>query len=498
MANLKNSKSLQLFAELMIEKIQSVEDDWKKPWINITSGQTPHNAITGRSYNGLNDIMLFFHAEKNGYELPAYLTYKQASDVGSRIKKGEKGFYVAYWSKYYTDKDDRTIHIKPEQYNKLSKEEKNQYIERLGLMDYTVFNVQQTTIPEEKPELWKKIKSRFDVVKLKDEANMFKSTGLDTMLENKSWLCPINVHESNRAFYRPLTDNITVPLKSQFTDGESFYATLLHEMAHSTGASSRLNRESGTFFESEKYAKEELVAELTSALSSASLGISTVIREENAKYLKNWLQALKEEPKFILTILSDVHKAATMIENVAQLQPKLNKFADESVTKGKEQALTSDKESIKMFFNLELNKNYLFGGRVVEFTHFTKGGTLTFKYPENGKTFTILTKDGKGLKNIKPISEKKHQVNTENKTMFTMDDISKDELKKIGVKLSELSAVDVKNLIKGKETKPIMIVDDKNEAVVATLQLKRNDDKSVSLNFKPVQEENKISRSIKM
>jgi antirestriction protein ArdC len=190
------------------------------------------------------------------------------------------------------------------------------------LKDHNVFNIQQTTFPEKKPEEWISLKQKFAVPEINDDYGMYKSPELDRMLNEHSWICPVNIKEGNRAFYAPGVDEVTVPLKAQFKDGESFYTTLLHEMAHSTGTESRLNREKGGYFGDAKYAREELVAELTSAVCSQSLGISSHIREENAKYLKSWLEALNKEPKFILTILSDVNKASQMINEAVLEQEK--------------------------------------------------------------------------------------------------------------------------------------------------------------------------------
>jgi antirestriction protein ArdC len=100
-----------------------------------------------------------------------------------------------------------------------------------------------------------------------------------------------------------------------FLAGQEFYSTMLHEMAHSTGSKNRLNRLGGSAFGSEDYAKEELVAELTAALIGHSLGFNTRVRENNAAYLSSWLKSLKEEPKFLVSVLSDVSKAAQMIES---------------------------------------------------------------------------------------------------------------------------------------------------------------------------------------
>lgn len=185
---------------------------------------------------------------------------------------------------------------------------------------YNVFNVNQTNLKEVKPELYEQLENRFKSPALKDEKGMFAMPLLDVMIREGKWVCPILPKEGNQAYYaRGEKDgHIVVPLKGQFEDGESFYATLMHEMAHSTGEVHLLNREKGVVFGDDKYAKEELIAELTAATTGQAMGITTSIREENAMYLKNWLAALKEDPKFIYSILSDVGKASGMIQERSQ------------------------------------------------------------------------------------------------------------------------------------------------------------------------------------
>jgi antirestriction protein ArdC len=484
-----NNKALDKFAELMIEKIQQVSEDWKRPWITNPVGR-PRNAITNRPYSGFNDLALYFETERRGYPMPAYLTYMQASEAGGHVKKGSTGFPVIYWLRDYVNKADSSIHIKADEYAKLSAPEKENYKQRYLLKEFTVFNVEQTTIPEEKPELYEKIKSRFGTVKLNDENGMMKSPALDDMLQNDSWFCRIEVKQSNKAFYRPLDDSITVPLKAQFVDGEKFYGTLLHEMAHSTGAASRLNREKGYIFGDEKYAKEELVAELTAALTASSLSLSTGIKEENAMYLKNWLGALKTEPNFILSLLSDVNKASNMILDKVDIQEDVSVDLKPKIDK-------PDEVSV---FGLEKDNLYRFDAdnKAVMFTGVQAGGVLNFKYMDSGKTFQLLT-NGKPPKHIKPYQDYDIDImpvtQTTKKQLFELSEIPAGELKKAGVKFSGLSEVDKQRLMKGRETKAMNIVIEGGKSA-GTLSLLRNPDNSVSLLIKPVQE--KVSKGIRM
>lgn len=340
-------KALKQFADLMIQKIKEVEYDWKKPWFSPESGGGLPQNIEGRVYNGINLFMLYLLSEEKGYSTPLYMTFMQAKEAGASIMRGEKSFPVVYWNFSVRDKNGNKISI--DDYRDLSDDEKKEYKVTPYMKTYNVFNVSQTNYPEVQPEKWEKLKEQFKSPSLKDEKGMFTMPLLDALIRERQWVCPIYPRESDSAYYRRGEGcHIIVPLKGQFDTGESFYSTLLHEMAHSTGEEGLLGREKGEVFGDRKYAKEELVAELTSATCGKSLGLSTCIREENAMYLKSWLSALSGDPKFIYTILSDVAKASAMIqEKVNGMEPKLTK--DEqfllAASQGNEEKLKELKEN---------------------------------------------------------------------------------------------------------------------------------------------------------
>ena len=133
------------------------------------------------------------------------------------------------------------------------------------------------------------------------------------MIRDDRWICPIRLQHQDNAYYSISKNEIVVPEKEQFKSGESFYGTLFHEMTHSTGAEGVLDRLKPTAFGSEEYAREELVAELGSALVAQRYGMTKHIKEDSCAYLKGWLQELKESPQFIKTTLLDVRKASSMI-----------------------------------------------------------------------------------------------------------------------------------------------------------------------------------------
>jgi hypothetical protein len=144
------------------------------------------------------------------------------------------------------------------------------------------------------------------------------------LFEKQEWVCPIQVDKiSSNAYYSPSQDKIVVPKKEQFNigetpeerfkDGMEYYSSALHEMAHSTGTEERLNRVKGDKFGDPKYAKEELVAELTAANVGYAMGFDKRILDNNAAYLDGWISVLKENPKFIVSVMADVNKASNMV-----------------------------------------------------------------------------------------------------------------------------------------------------------------------------------------
>lgn len=300
------------FAELMIEKIKEMQVDWEKPWVNAGYTGAPRN-ITDRRYNGVNALMLMLFREKEGFKTPVFMTFKQAKDNGWDIKKGAKGFPVEHWSPII--KDENGKRLTQQEFDELSPVEQDKCNKKFFSKVYIVFNVEQTRLPEVAPEKWQKLQDEFAPGTLKDEEGMMRSPELDYMLKNQTWVCPVKSQLSDSAYYSPVTDSITVPLKSQFVDGEKFYGTLLHEMAHSTGHEDRLDRNMKNKFGDPQYGREELVAEMSAALIASQLGITKGIEKDNVAYLQSWLKTIGETPEFLRTVMSDVNKACEMIQN---------------------------------------------------------------------------------------------------------------------------------------------------------------------------------------
>ena len=316
-------KAVELFASMMVERIQKLKDEpWQKGWLNATGFSGMPRNIDGRNYSASNAFFLQLISDVKHYELPVFMTFNQARNMGVAVNKGAKSFPVIYWDINVKDKDGKRIDW--DTYKNLEKSERKECYAVPFLKSYPVFNIDQTNFREIKPEKMEAMKKEFSVGEIKDNTGMYVHPSLDRMIDTQSWYCPIRANKpENGAFYSPSLDIVVLPMKEQFKkgtteediyrDGMEFYSTMLHEMTHSTMKPERLNRDGSGRFGDQKYAKEELVAELTAAMLCHSMGFDSKVTDNSAKYLDNWLGALKEEPKFILSVMSDVNKASEMI-----------------------------------------------------------------------------------------------------------------------------------------------------------------------------------------
>lgn len=336
-------KALDLFAEMMIEKIESINEDWRKPWFTEGALQWPRN-LSGREYNGMNAFMLMLHCEKEGYKIPRFCTFDCVQRMNKpgkdgqelprvSVLRGEKSFPVMLTTFTCIHKETKEK-IKYDDYKNLSEDEKKEYNVYPRMQVFRVFNVQQTNLREARPELWEKLEKENGRPEVK-AGEQFDFEPVDRMISENLWICPIRPMHQDSAYYSITKNEIIVPEKRQFKDGEAFYGTLFHEMTHSTGAKGVLDRLEPTAFGSKEYAREELVAELGSALVSQRYGMTKHIKEDSCAYLKSWLDSLKESPQFIKTTLMDVKKASSIItQKVDRIARGLDEDNTERIANG--------------------------------------------------------------------------------------------------------------------------------------------------------------------
>ena len=392
---------IQQFADMMIKRMEDMkESNWKKGWMDGRgSAGFPRNALTGRQYNGINPFMLMYDTIKHEYTTSMYLTARQLFSMNDSLKdpstgkialenldkvmkinKGEKAFPVYYMIHKYKDMQGKEY--SDQEYNDLSEEQRKDIKAYFYPKVHHLFNIDQTNMKEVNPSLYNSFVDKYTKrPSLPDSEGMYINEEIDSLLahskpsvwksekDNLSWYCPIEQTDNiSSPHYNLSKDFIKVPLKNQyktsdskegiFADGQAFYATLLHEMAHSTGPKGRLNRDLNSSFGDKKYAKEELVAELSAALISSTMGFDKRINDNNAKYVSSWLKVLKEEPSFIKTVLSDVGKASDMIiEKIDEQRVDLNQtLLRDSSLKGQDNELSNSSRPERKENEMSLNE----------------------------------------------------------------------------------------------------------------------------------------------
>ncbi|MBW4872038.1 DUF1738 domain-containing protein [Prevotella buccae] len=333
----KSDEILKKFAGMMVKIIKKANaNNWKKGWMGVNGSiqGLPQN-ISGRTYSGGNSFFLMFNTAEKGYKTPVYMTFKQAKEQNLHVKSGEKSVPIFKWG--LSIKDENGKRVSEEDYNAMSQEDRATMDVRPFPKMFHVFNIDQTNLEEVNKKRYDAIVARFKTPEqeVKDTEGMYVNEALDRMFEQKAWHANIQYDKpADQAFYSPSTDSIVLPMKEQFKlgktpeevyhDGMEYYSTALHEMAHSTGHESRLDRKFGTQG-TDNYAHEELIAEMTSALVGSTMGFDRKILENNANYLSGWLNRLRDKPETITTIMTDVGKASDMIiEKVDEQRIALN------------------------------------------------------------------------------------------------------------------------------------------------------------------------------
>lgn len=284
----------------------------------------------------MNALALTLLCESKGYKIPVFATHDrifalnfEKDDDGNRVpavdkdgeklpfvkvEKGQSAFPVFLSQTNIVHKDTKQK-ISYADYVKLSSEEQENYNVYHNIKVFPVFNVDQTNLKEARPEIYDKIQKEHGPKEVPEirEGDDYVFAPVDKMIQDNSWICPIHI-KGNRAFFRPSTFEICVPEKGQFPHRDQFYSTLFHEMTHSTGDDAHLKRLSPEdYFGTPGYAREELVAEIGKALTCQRYGIPCHMKEDTLPYLKSWLSSLKEDPKYIKTVLNDVKLATGMI-----------------------------------------------------------------------------------------------------------------------------------------------------------------------------------------
>lgn len=279
-----------IHAEVTSQIIAAIEADPGKPTLPWRRGggalHLPVNAVTGNAYRGINVVNLWVTAEVRGFRSPVWGTYRQWAERGAQVRKGQKASMVIFYKEFSVDADE------PDDDGK-----------RRVARASAVFNAEQVDgfeLPEAVPMLG-------PIERLDQADALVSATGA------------VVRHGGDSAYFMPSTDHIQMPDEGLFTGTETmtrtegYYATLVHELVHWTGAKHRLDRDLRKRFGTASYAAEELVAELGAAFLCAELGITPEVRPDHAQYLANWLQLLKSDDRAIFTAAARASDAVAFL-----------------------------------------------------------------------------------------------------------------------------------------------------------------------------------------
>ena len=279
----------EIITERILAEIEKGALPWHKPWKSAL-GEESANLVSKKGYRGINRFLL----SHLPYERPYFVSYKQATDLGGNVKKEEKGTPVIFWKQGTYTKTDANG----------SEHEENSFLLRY----YTVFNVAQC----------EGLDKHLPVVTPLEAISTFTPLERAEQLVKGFNSRPTLAHvRGDRAYYQPSTDSIVMPEREQFSTNGEYYSTLFHEMTHSTGHTSRLNRPTlvdASYFGSCNYSKEELVAEMGAAFLCGEAGIENeAVLKNSASYLDGWRKKLKADSKVVIQAAGQAQKAADLI-----------------------------------------------------------------------------------------------------------------------------------------------------------------------------------------
>ena len=270
----------------IIARLESGTKPWIKPWRGVPVSR-PLRAC-GVPYRGMNVFWLWMVADMCGYASPFWMTYNQAKELGAQVRKGEKSTIAIFYKSYTKEVEAPDTGEKTDE-------------SRRVLKAYPVFNADQV---EGLPERFHPA-ATLEVVEPEG-----RQAELDSFFAS---IPAVLRHQGDEAYYEPVADRVTMPPAHLFSGFDHYYATLAHELSHWTGHSSRLDRNLKNRFGSDAYAAEELIAELSSAILGAELGLPVTHLDHHASYIASWLKILKSDERAILTAAAKAEEAASLL-----------------------------------------------------------------------------------------------------------------------------------------------------------------------------------------
>jgi antirestriction protein ArdC len=270
----------------IIARLEAGTRPWVQPWRGVPVSR-PLRAC-GISYRGMNVFWLWMVADMCGYASPFWMTYRQAQELGGQVRKGSKSTIAIFYKSYTKEVEAPDTGEKTDEARRV-------------LKAYPVFNADQV----------EGLPSHFHPAATLE---LVEPEGREAELDAFFAAIPTSLrNHGSEAYYEPGIDRITMPAPSLFTGFDHYYATLAHELSHWTGHGSRLGRDLKNRFGSAAYAAEELIAELSSAILGAELGLPVAHLDSHASYIEHWLKLLKDDDRAILTAAAKAEEAASLL-----------------------------------------------------------------------------------------------------------------------------------------------------------------------------------------
>ena len=288
----------QIITDQILKALDEGTVPWRKPWRGGSAGR-PKSLATRKPYNGINVWLLSMAAHSSGYTSPYWVTYKKAQELGGQVRRGEKSTIAVFWKRYEKEKTTDSGEVIKDEY----------WVIRY----YRVFNIDQcdNLNPDILP---------IDVQPDTDEKELdFEPVAAcEHIVDNMPDPPQISHSNERRAYYKPTSDEVHMPNKQHFENEPLYYNVLFHELSHSTGHSTRLNRKETDLaaFGSGSYGKEELIAEFSACMLCGVCGIESATIENSASYIDNWTKAIKKDRKLVVKAASLGQKAADYIRNI--------------------------------------------------------------------------------------------------------------------------------------------------------------------------------------
>ena len=286
--------ALEAFSKKVVDLVLSNSAPWVRPWGANQAKGLPVNALTGKAYRGCNIMLLL----STPFKSRGWLTFKQVSSIGGKVKRGSKASDIFFFTSIEVEKEDAKTGEKVK-------------VDVPFLKNFKVFNLEQIELPEDAPIKYHP--ENMDKTPI-DDNPVFDEC--EQLLNLAVWY-----EDDTKAFYIPSRDEIHLPNRRAFSTLSGFWGTAMHELSHWTGHESRLNRDMCHSFGSQKYAREELIAEVSSWLLAVTLGTPHE-PQNSASYLASWVRDFKDKPRELYTAISQAQKVVDYLLETAGIEPK--------------------------------------------------------------------------------------------------------------------------------------------------------------------------------